>query len=134
MVLLARSKKADLTFISTTRSWQEDFPCWQPHSNVLKSHVSQHIFLSQEEFKWDMNSFFSHCILLIACLCLQEAASFMTLKANLNYTLRYNLNLSLICGKNIFGHTEFWINPLNNVNISAVINLRWLVGLKLVKE
>ena len=40
------SKKADFTFVFTTTSGQEGFPCWRTSSGVLKPHVSQHIFLT----------------------------------------------------------------------------------------
>ena len=71
------SKKADFTFVFTTTSGQEGFPCWKPSSDLLKLHVSQ-LFPSLEECKWDLNNSFSHCIFLTACLYLHEFARFTT--------------------------------------------------------
>ena len=77
----------DLTFVFTT-SRQEVFPCWWSSSDMLKSHISQHIFLTQEECKWELNNFFSHCIILTACPCLHGAARFMTFKEQKEFVIK----------------------------------------------
>ena len=66
------SKKSDFTFVFTTTSGQKGFQCWRPSSDKLKLHVSQ-----REERKWELSNFFSHCIVLTACLCLHETARFL---------------------------------------------------------
>ena len=53
-------------FVFTTTSGQEDFPRGRPSSDMLI------------ECKRELNKFFSHCIVLTACLCLHEATCFLT--------------------------------------------------------
>ena len=88
------------------RNWlvSAEKPCWYPHddvtvrkpmslsflqqqadkktlhavsSNVLKSHVSEHIFLTYEECKFELNNFFLTFFSFDSLLCLHEAACFI---------------------------------------------------------
>ena len=71
------SKKFNFSFVFTTTNGQEGFPCFW----FVEVAYFSTLFPNLEECRWDLNNFFSHCVLLTACLCLHEAARFMTFKA-----------------------------------------------------
>ena len=51
-----------------------------------------------EDCKWDLNDFFSHCIFLTACLCLQESARFMTFNILAFLSLKWEAFSLFACG------------------------------------
>ena len=72
--------------VCNTTSRQEGFPCCIKAAILWFVEVAcfSTLFPNIEECKWDLNNFFSHLIFLTVCLCLHEAARFMTFKANIS--------------------------------------------------
>ena len=65
--------------------------------------VCQHIFLTLEECKWILKYCFSQCIVLTACRCLHEDASFITFKQSTTFSG----DLRIFIDRSIFYRTTF---------------------------